>query len=240
MTNEYTTIADTFTSAPKTTERAVALNFVKGSARRTVWIPKSHSHFDGSKLEVANWLLTKDLGAVIKGGYKLADANLLIVNPNDVSIVPRVSTPAETLQTSEGLPVQVGPQTFEEPIIKKGFFTVVNEDGSHRTFRIKTSPRGRKATVIGMLTGSNNVSDYTYFAYVNGGSLRFFFANRFNQTAMQGYWEVIKGDPTAAGRRYALESTRCCRCNAPLTTPESINNPRGLGPVCDQMPHAFR
>jgi len=237
MNNTYTTIADSFTEAPRTTERAVALNFEKGSARRTVWIPKSHSHFDGAKLEVANWLLDKDLGAVIKGGYKLANANLLIIPSNDVSIVPR-STPAQTLQTAEGLPIETN-TIFEEAIIKKGFFTVVNVDGSHRTFRVKTNPRGNKRTVIGLLVGPNNTSNYVYFAYVNGSNLQFFGRNPYNRETMTNFWEVIKQDPTAYGRKYALESKQCCRCNKELTTPESINNPRGLGPICDQMPNAF-
>lgn len=246
MTNHYIPVAN-FASQPplSSSGKAWQLHFGKGSANRTVWIPVSHSSFDNGVLSIAEWLLSKDIGHVIKAGYELKDGQLVIVPPSNVSIVPRTATPAATLQDSTGLPAVASytpyvPFKFQPAIIKKGFFTVVDPDtGEWRTFRIKTSPRGQQHTVIGMLTGSNNISDYTWFAFISGGDLKFFGKNHFDRTKMQNRFEVIKGDPTAAGKAYALESKRCCRCSKELTTPASITNPRGLGPVCDQMLNPF-
>ena len=201
--------------------KAVRLTFEKPVGAtlhtRTIWLPVSHSSFDGTTLAVAEWLLSKDLGSVIDNGYTLRGGTIL---PREVI--------APAAPVSQGLGLQPA-------IIRKGFFTVEKGDGTHRTFRIKTSPRSGK-TVIGVMTGSSNLA-YEWFAYVSGGELRFFGRNVFNVDEMRANFDTIKGDPTTAGLRYARESMNCMRCNKLLTTPTSLNI--GLGPVCDKLANPF-
>jgi hypothetical protein len=122
--------------------------------------------------------------------------------------------------------------------IKKGFFTVEAEGVRHRTFRVKTSRNGKSA--IGLMTGSNNLKDYTWFGYLNGSDIRFWTTPSvafgvpatlpISNDEVRECWAAIVGDTDAAGLRFAREYQNCSRCGKVLTTPESLD--RGIGPEC--------
>lgn len=130
------------------------------------------------------------------------------------------------------------PTVEEQPTatgISDGFYTVVLEDGTHRTFRIRT--QGADETfapgkqIIATLTGSDNESSYTQWGFINGATVNVWKS----RTDKVGDWPkfaaaLISGDHSAAGLAYAVESGNCYRCNRRLTTPESVA--LGLGKVC--------
>lgn len=119
--------------------------------------------------------------------------------------------------------------------INDGYYTVVLEDGTHRTFRIRTqsadSDFAPSKQIIATLTGSDNTSNYTQWGFVNGATINVWKS----KTDKIGNWAqlataLITGDHAAAGMRYAVESNNCYRCNRQLTDPESVAT--GLGPIC--------
>lgn len=147
----------------------------------------------------------------------------LRVTSNEIAYamgVPRPVTRAGTL-TQAGRP-------------DDGFYTVVFTDGDYRTIRLRTQePDASFAPgeqVASFLSGPDNESDYTGFAFVKADG-RYFLWKRFRQeTRLDRALNVLLSDPDGAGEEYALRSGRCRRCNRQLTVPASIN--RGFGPTC--------
>ena len=124
-----------------------------------------------------------------------------------------------------------------KPVVEDGFYTVVFPSGSYRTLRVKTQEAGAKFApgeqIVSFLSGSDNESDYTGFAFLKPDG-RTFVWKRFKENgALALALNVLTRDPEAAGQEYSLRSNRCRRCNRTLTVPASIN--RGYGPVCDGM-----
>lgn len=205
--------------------KAYVVDFVNSQGRNTrTWVAVSQSKIEDGKLFVAEWLLEprrEGIGSLIKAGWKclmgevIADANSI-----GVTDTPKVE--------------------YAEAVINKGFFTVQVEGEKHRTFRFKTNRKGQ--TLIGLLVGQNNVTDYAWFGFVDGTTLRFWKSARYQQmpfrlpisheVAMECF-NAILGNVDEAGKRYATEYKNCSRCGAVLTTPESIA--LGLGPVCDGL-----
>lgn len=125
-----------------------------------------------------------------------------------------------------------------------GTFTVQNKlTGEHRTFRVwrqdddATFAPGKR--ILSLLTGANNVEDYTGFAFVDDKGINVWRSKR-GEDGKRSVWEgyavmlgaILAGVPaTFDVSRYSVQcSTRCRRCNRELTTPESIAS--GIGPIC--------
>lgn len=200
--------------------KAYVVDFVSPQGRNTrTWVAVSQSKIEAGKLWVAEWLLEprrEGIGALIKAGYSCLMGEVITEG------IGKTDTPRPELQ---------------EGVIAKGFFTVQTEGEKHRTYRIKTNRRGQ--TVIGLLVGQNNVTDYAWFGFVDGSNLRFWKGARFQmmpfrlsvsrEELTEGFNAII-GNPNEAGLRYATEYTNCSRCGRLLTVPESIAT--GKGPEC--------
>jgi hypothetical protein len=117
----------------------------------------------------------------------------------------------------------------EETSIPNGTYTVVLDDGSHVTLRLKDWNEKRIATY---LAGSDNDSDYVGFAFINGTRINLWkrFQNNSISRIALALETLLTGDPGEAGLRYSMESGNCYRCGRTLTVPASIH--RGLGPEC--------
>ena len=118
--------------------------------------------------------------------------------------------------------------------ILKGYYTVVREDGEHRTYRVRTMPKDSDfapgKTVVDLLTGSDNVNNYTGVGFADSRGL-YVWRKWFSQgDNLKKEWSAIVGDQLGAGKRYAVESTRCYVCGRLLTQPESVAS--GIGPEC--------
>jgi len=115
-----------------------------------------------------------------------------------------------------------------DALLQTGTYTVETETG-HRTFKVITQKADADfapgETIIQFLSGSDNESDYTGFAFVKPG-LRLQVWKRFaSSTSLLAAAAVLTANPEAA-----LKSATCRRCNRKLTVPVSVHN--GLGPEC--------
>lgn len=118
------------------------------------------------------------------------------------------------------------------PAIPDGYYTIVHEDAEaseHLTIRLRSDDRAGQQ-IASYLSGSDNTSDYTWFAFVRGQKMymmRRFAENRRLKDALE---LLLDGQHKLAGKAYALASGNCWRCGRLLTDPESIE--RGVGPIC--------
>lgn len=121
--------------------------------------------------------------------------------------------------------------------IRDGIYTVVMPEG-YRTIRVRTiQDQDNKffgRTIVSYLSGSDNESDYTGFAFLHGSVLkvwRRYEGNAETNLCVRAVNVLLDKDAAAqAGLAYAIESGRCCRCNHVLTVEASIN--MGMGPEC--------
>lgn len=115
-----------------------------------------------------------------------------------------------------------------------GTYTAVFGDGSHTTLRVKKhwlpEEAAKGTTVVQYLSGSDNETSYTGFAFQRDGRLMVWkkFAGLLPRQIEA--WAIVSRDPSKAGEGYALHSGNCFRCNRTLTVPLSLH--RGLGPEC--------
>lgn len=127
--------------------------------------------------------------------------------------------------------------------VTKGFFTLVRDDGSHRTFKVgkwnadnrSTDPEA-KIRWIGLLVGPQNTSDYETVGFQrNNGDV--VLIRQYRQSAeVKAMVELIlcgtKADRDGMRKAFAMESGTCAICNRLLTTPESVA--LGIGPECSK------
>jgi hypothetical protein len=127
--------------------------------------------------------------------------------------------------------------------ISNGIFTLTNTNKvTHRTFQIKTVRSGgfKGKRLVCLLTGQDNVTSYTAFAFVGDYGFSvfkkyqgFMLAESQHDKLAKCLWSMMtKGDssPYAAKGMTLLESKTCRRCNRLLTDPTSIK--LGIGPEC--------
>lgn len=115
-------------------------------------------------------------------------------------------------------------------------FTVDNGRGQHFTYRVKQN-NSKKIFFVQLLTGPNNLYDYTYLGLYdeqdNALRLTLNSAQPTKSIPVQVFnWalRVICGKAVLPDGYSIMHSGRCGRCCRLLTTPESIA--RGIGPEC--------
>jgi hypothetical protein len=139
-------------------------------------------------------------------------------------------------------------------------FTVKNNKGDHYTYSIvtaKDSTGKPKPTFVGLLTGPDNTSSYTYIGILDHDTNRWSSNNPFIRRVIiddkNAIWLTPKSKYTVDTvpvrvLRWAIKSVitgsnlpegysiqhegKCCCCGRTLTTPESID--AGIGPICAQ------
>lgn len=130
-------------------------------------------------------------------------------------------TPSFESAPTPAAPVRSNPVT--------GIYTIEHAKG-HTTFRIRiqetTSNFAPGQTVIAMLTGPDNESDYTSFGFLRDGRLHPFKSFRSNEGLLELANDFLR-NPDADNVK---ASKRCARCHRLLTTPESVA--AGFGPEC--------
>ena len=121
-------------------------------------------------------------------------------------------------------------QVFTGPLLP-GIYTMEDNRGGYVTYRIRVQGSEEEfapgETIIEFLSGPDNTSDYTPFAFVKPGP-RLVVWKRYRDEGHRyqvGGAEALLRDPSRA-----QVSRNCIRCNATLTTPESIA--AGIGPTC--------
>lgn len=150
------------------------------------------------------------------------------------------------------MPTTTMDRTEARAVIPSGTFTIASPSGEHRTLRIRRRRSGdlKGKRVLGLLTGPQNTSDYTEFAFVENdwvfvwGKFRGRTGGRhqlgrydehgewstFSRVAA-GLLDLLSKDGVLRKKGFTLAESRVCgRCGRALTTPESIAI--GLGPEC--------
>jgi hypothetical protein len=111
--------------------------------------------------------------------------------------------------------------------VHPGIYTLETPQG-HRTFRVRVQGTDDNfapgQTIIEFLSGPDNTRDYTGFGFLKGQRLNVWAKHRENTDLVDDAL-VFLADPASA-----LEAATCIRCNATLTTPESVAV--GMGPTC--------
>lgn len=114
-------------------------------------------------------------------------------------------------------------------------FTVTGKTKSF-TFRAKKpkKPKGGPVVFVSVLTGPNNIRDYTTLGtifdnvhYVHNKKRSPIGADADSAKAFDWLWNHIDNLPACCQFRH---EGRCACCGRTLTTPESID--RGIGPEC--------
>lgn len=118
--------------------------------------------------------------------------------------------------------------------VPNGIYTVVM-GSERRTLRLRDdwrsdAPAGSQ--VAQFLSGPDNTSSYTGFAFVQGTTVRTWkrYANDSTIAAALRFLLAGRENWERAGKTYAMESGNCYHCGRTLTTPESVAS--GIGPVC--------
>jgi DNA polymerase III epsilon subunit family exonuclease len=118
--------------------------------------------------------------------------------------------------------------------LHEGFFTVVHEDESYTTVRIRRQKADADFApgqlVLSYLSGSDNERDYTQFALESHTGPIVVFKKFKQNTRLADVVRVLTKDPKASALAYAMRSGRCSRCGRTLTVPASLHS--GMGPDC--------
>lgn len=119
-------------------------------------------------------------------------------------------------------------------------FTVSNNKGDHYTYRVsRVEANGNRpaAWFVSLLTGPNNLDDYTYLGMLdcNTGAVRLTKASRLGDDStpvrvVRWAFGLIWGEKSVPEGYAVHHEGRCGRCGRPLTVPSSIET--GLGPDC--------
>ena len=129
----------------------------------------------------------------------------------------------------------------ETILTHNGFITLSNPStGGHSTLRIKTQRPGtwrEGSRLVGLLTGSDNVKDYTNFGEVTEkGTVKVwgkFRSDNGQPSKHEVYGRMLENPEHYQDRGIEYQfDTRCRVCNRVLTHPASITT--GIGPTCAQ------
>lgn len=132
-------------------------------------------------------------------------------------------------------PKQVEMAQDGKHLVRNGTYTIIlNGDDDYVTLKIKAAkfakdmPEGTQMACY--LSGADNESDFTGFAFVQGRTAKVWSRFRNNSRIGDALRILLNGGDDDAGERYAMASGNCYCCNRKLTVPASLH--RGLGPVC--------
>lgn len=106
--------------------------------------------------------------------------------------------------------------------------------GCHLTYRINQADDQPDLWFVSLLTGPNNLRDYTYMGILAGPRFRLTAKSRYRDDsrpvrAFVHVWERLT-DGRMPAKIVIRHEGRCGRCARALTVPESID--RGIGPEC--------
>jgi len=113
-------------------------------------------------------------------------------------------------------------------------FTLVSKKtGARFTYKVTESDDG-KLFFVGVLTGPDNTSDYSYLGIIRAGVFMQTAKSRIwpgapSYDAFAWFWKQLD-KPALPDTLEVWHEGRCGRCGRPLTVPESIE--RGIGPEC--------
>lgn len=133
------------------------------------------------------------------------------------------------------------PVVKNSTVLIEGRFTVVFEDDTYKTIRVRRQASDASfkpgALLLGYLSGQDNTNDYTSFGHVDDrtGKVVIWKKHRDNEPLVEAV-KVLTSDPKAAAQAYFEQSGNCVACGRVITRPDSLENAKtngGLGPDCE-------
>lgn len=125
----------------------------------------------------------------------------------------------------------------------KRYFTIVdNENNVRFTYKVTNMPDNKNLRFVKVLTGSDNISNYKYFAFIKmiGESFTYTFGNLKSKVSRTSpsveLFEKVLAHLRAKRKMANIEiwhDGKCCRCGRKLTVPSSVQ--AGIGPECSQF-----
>jgi len=115
--------------------------------------------------------------------------------------------------------------------------TIVNDDTGNRiTVRFR-KPKGFKAVLVDLMTGSDNEESFSFLGTLSGEAVRISPKTRIasEKAQLAGVilnWTIRNAESDNLRTVRVLHSGSCGRCGRKLTVPESIDT--GLGPECSK------
>ena len=166
----------------------------------------------------------------------LSDIFAALENPSDFE-----AKPADTFEAAEtddaGRARIEGSSAIRDFVLAgKAHFTLVStKTGTRFTYKVNVSEDGNVA-FVSLLTGSDNNSDYSYFANIRPRNLSYWHGKKAKMTedapgakAFAWFWSRLQRHAAMPELEFWHEG-RCARCARRLTVPSSIAS--GLGPEC--------
>lgn len=117
----------------------------------------------------------------------------------------------------------------------KAIFTMVNTKTRNRfTYKV-TKAKQNDIFFVSVLTGSDNISDYTFIGYIKTGVFNWSKKSRISRDSIsfKAFNWLINNIINIPDVVEIWHEGKCCRCGRILTTPESIE--RGIGPECSRL-----
>lgn len=120
--------------------------------------------------------------------------------------------------------------------VSPGYYTLVRDNGTHRTLKVgkwvSDRETGGKMRWVSYLNGSDNTSDYQWFAIQTDAGVLRRTRHATDQLMSEAAALLAESAETraAAAIAYARASGRCARCNLMLTHKDSLEY--GYGPEC--------
>jgi len=148
------------------------------------------------------------------------------------------SKPQKSVYITETDPVlkQAAWEERNGKIVPNGTYTVpINNAGEYRVIKLQDAPekfnKPAGTQIASYQSGSDNESDYTGFAFVNGD--RYTLWRKFSRAHIIEH-ALVKllstGKHAEFGRLWAMEAGACFICGRKLTVP--ISKKAGIGPIC--------
>jgi hypothetical protein len=184
--------------------------------------------FDAQVSGCLNWMVGEvrgELSRVVRDAPLPVSAHLPTGQPSTVAQAP---APVQAQAHDTSYKVPNGTYTIIDPV-----------DGSYRTLRLEDRTFGtykEGEQVLSYLSGSDNTTNYTGFAFVWGDNMRMWRRFDGNLSLAQAATVLLqygKQEYIDAGLRYAVASGNCWRCGRTLTVPTSLAH--GVGPECAKI-----
>jgi hypothetical protein len=208
---------------------AASVQIMENSPREDII---EHGKFLAERIASGEWSYVNGMAAILEEYREMYTAKFSAVRFSPVA--------QERKKSPEKFPAQA--PVVPSAQAPEGTFTVIfdNDPDEYETIMIETVTDGplKGKTIASFLSGSDNETDFTGFAFVDGTRVNIWkrFVNLHGSRKESAVRVITLGtadDVLDAREAYAVKSSRCSRCHHTLTVPASLH--RGVGPDCAEI-----
>jgi hypothetical protein len=207
---------------------AASVQIMENSPREDII---EHGKFLAERIASGEWSYVNGMAAILEEYREMYTAKFSAVR---FSPVAQASAQASVVTSAQA--------EAQNRVVPEGTFTVIfdNDPDEYETIMIETVTDGplKGKTIASFLSGSDNETDFTGFAFVDGTRVNIWkrFVNLHGSRKESAVRVITLGtadDVLDAREAYAVKSSRCSRCHRTLTVPASLH--RGVGPDCAEI-----